>query len=181
MKTRLIGITGRAHSGKDTAALALIKDGYIRIAFADALKQVTSLLANEPLHNFTDNTLKEGHSDLLGMSRRVALQRLGKGMRDLIRDDIWVQRAVDTWLAAGSPPAVITDVRYANEASIIRALGGLVVKIVRPDNAGLTGEAAQHESEAGFSEDLVDVVILNDSSIEDLHHLIRGVAAELTQ
>ena len=176
MKHRLIGFTGRAHSGKDTAALALIRTGYIRIAFADALKQVTALVANEPLHNFTDNELKEAHSDLLGMSRRSALQKLGKGLRDIIRDDIWVRRALYTWLAAGEPPAVITDVRYENEAKLIRQLGGIVIHINRPGAVGLTGEAAQHESERGLPPELIDVVVVNDSTIEALHARVRTAA-----
>ena len=175
---KLIGVAGRARSGKDTFVRGLINLGYTRGAFADALKQVTALVANEPLHNFTDDELKEAHSVALGMSRRKALQRVGKGMRDILRDDIWIQRLLSTWEAAGEIPFAISDVRYPNEAVLVRERGGIIVNIERPLLGGLTGEAALHESELGLPPELVDFTVVNNGSIEDLHRWAATIAQE---
>lgn len=175
---KLIGVAGRARSGKDTFVLGLIKLGYTRGAFADALKQVTALVANEPLHNFTTDELKEGYSEALGMTRRKALQNVGKGMRDILRDDIWIQRLLSTWAAAGEIPFAISDVRYPNEARLIRERGGIVVNIERPGVGGLSGEAALHESERPLPTELVDFTIVNDGTVEDLHRWAATIAQE---
>lgn len=165
---KLVGVTGRARAGKDTFAKALIQHGYKRIAFADAVKQVTALIANEPTHLFYDDVTKEEHSEGLGMTRRKAMQLIGtEGVRRVLGDNIWVDRALREWISDGRPAAVITDVRFDNEARAIIELGGHIVRIVRPD-AGLHGEAAQHASEAGVSEDLVDIEITNNGSIGEL-------------
>lgn len=166
---RLVGITGKARSGKDTFAKALIKHGYQRIAFADAVKEVTALIAAEPTHLYFDDVTKEEYTDALQMTRRQALQKVGtEGIRKALGEDIWIRRALRLWVADGKPAAVITDVRFDNEAEAILALGGHLVRIVRPDNDGLQGTAATHASEAGVSSDLIDVEIINDGTVGDL-------------
>lgn len=166
---KLLGITGRAHAGKDTFAQALIQHGYRRMAFADALKEVTALIANEPTHLYFDPVSKEEYTDALGMTRRQALQLLGtEGIRKVLGDDVWVRRVLREWESDGKPAVVITDVRFDNEAAAILAVGGHIVRIVRPDNVGLTGAAATHASELGVSDDLVDVEVVNDGSVGDL-------------
>ena len=44
---------------------------------------------------------------------------------------------------------VVGDVRYPNEANLIRSLGGHVIQIKR-EGAGLTGKAAKHPSETAL-------------------------------
>lgn len=167
---RLIGITGKARAGKDTFAAALIKAGYSRIAFADAVKRVTALIADEPEHLYFDDATKEQVSPSLGIPRRKAMQLVGtEAVRKTLGDNVWVDRALRAWVRDGRPSAVISDVRFDNEAQAILALGGHIVRIVRPDNVGLTGTEAAHVSEAGVSEDLIDIEVVNNGSIGDLH------------
>lgn len=165
----LIGITGRARAGKDTFAKALQARGYKLEAFADRLKVITATLAHEPLANFYDDALKEQVSPALGMSRRRAMQIIGTDMMiNTFGPDIWVTPLINQFLRNPVNTA-ITDVRMPNEAAAVRAAGGIVVRIIRPGNVGLTGEAAAHSSEAGVPDDLVDIDVINLGSISDLH------------
>lgn len=58
---------------------------------------------------------------------------------------------------------VVTDVRFPNEAQRIRDLGGVVVEIQR-DGAGGDG----HVSETPLPREMVDYVVTNDGTMEDL-------------
>lgn len=166
---KLVGITGKARSGKDTFAKELIRHGYRRAAFADALKQVTALIANEEPSLYFDEVTKEEYSYALGMTRRKALQLLGtEGIRNTLGADVWVRRLLREWQADGMPATVITDVRFDNEAEAVIRAGGHIVRIVRPGQEGLQGVSGQHASEAGVSDHLIDVEIVNDGSIGDL-------------
>lgn len=165
--TQLIGVTGLARSGKDSFGYACVKQGWRRTAFADALKVATAHIANEQSHLYFDDVTKEEFTDALGMTRRSALQKVGKAVRDSVGPETWVRRALQEWAANGCPPTVVTDCRYPNEAEAIRKLGGTIVRIVRP-GSGLAGEAGQHESEARLPDNLVDVEITNDGSMGEL-------------
>ena len=174
---RLIGFSGYARSGKDTAAQALLYAGWTRAAFADALKHDaamalrTSLIAghiNPPSEEvdtwFSNPELKE--------SFRPLLVEYGRAMRRL-RPDYWVTR-----LALDLDPAVkyaITDVRYANEAEWIRLAGGKVIELVRPDVG-----PANYEEERSLKEFAADAIIRNDGSIQELHSRIAGYLKGVT-
>ena len=173
---QLIGVAGKARAGKDTFVLGLIEAGYIRAAFADALKQVTAMTAGEPVQNFTNETLKEEFSESLQMTRRRALQNVGNMMRSAIHDGIWLQRVVRDWEASGRAPTAIADCRYPNEAEAVRAAGGIVVRINRPTLQGLTGDAATHSSEIPLPDELVDIEITNDGTVEQLYQNAARVA-----
>lgn len=167
MKT-LIGITGRARAGKDSFAKAFIGAGYAPLAFADALKKVTAYVAGEDVSLYHSDEHKEQHSDSLGMLRRTALQNVGVGLREAISPTVWIRRVMITLDQLGWPPAIVTDVRFDNEAEAIRNQGGIIVRITRPDNVGLTGEQAAHASERGIRDDLVDMDVVNNGTLGEL-------------
>lgn len=176
--SKLIGITGLARSGKDSFALILGRHGYHRIAFADPLKEVVAHIANEETHLYHDEVTKEQHCEALGMTRRIALQRVGHAMREALGEDVWVNRALREWNSLGRPATVVSDCRYKNEAIAIRNLGGIVVRMVRP-GAGLSGEAADHSSEVQLPDGLVDVEINNDGTLGELADEARKIALML--
>lgn len=71
----------------------------------------------------------------------------------------------------GAVNFVITDVRFANEAVLIRQLGGEIWQIVRPGfAAGSTG----HKSDTDGSEFAPDRVIVNDGDLEDLRKCLAS-------
>lgn len=172
---KLIGISGYARSGKDTAAKALIDIGWTRKAFADALKRDAgmalrnSLIAgnfNPPQEGvapwFTDPSMKETY--------RPFLVEYGRAMRAL-RPEYWIAR-----LALEIRPDscyVITDVRYANEAEWIRRHGGKVVEIVRPGVGPANDE--EKNSMLAFKPDMH---IYNNGTVETLRERLLDYVKE---
>jgi hypothetical protein len=95
----------------------------------------------------------------------VFLQHLGTGVREVLGRDAWVQAA----LAKLPPNAVITDVRFQNEAEAIVERGGKVWRLERPGH----GPINDHVSEHDMDEWPFDLVLPNDGSIQDLRARIR--------
>ncbi len=78
--------------------------------------------------------------------------------------------------SAISAPAgvVISDCRYINEIDRIKKAGGKMIRIL--GGTGLKGDYAKHLSESeqkGISNDVFDVVIVNNETIEDLERKIE--------
>lgn len=128
------------------------------------------------------------------LTAREALQKLGTEYGRAMHEDVWVRYAIDAAqrvLSGGHrytreigvrvDPAVaaprgvvISDVRFDNEALAIRASGGWVLRVNR-SGAGLRGIAGAHASEAGLPDDLVDIDVANDSTIEGLELAVDTV------
>lgn len=76
---------------------------------------------------------------------------------------------------------VIPDVRFENELKGIRAAGGKVVRIKR-DGAGLSGVAGVHASEseqALIPDSAFDVVVDNNSTLDELRAKVPAIMAHL--
>ena len=93
--------------------------------------------------------------------------------RDLIAPDLltmaWRQ-AAKAALASGAPGIVAEDCRYENEAVAIRALGGVVVRIIRPTALPQVGA---HATEAQAFR--ADATIHNDGPVEILTARLEGI------
>jgi hypothetical protein len=165
----LIGITGKARSGKDTAARFFCQAGFRQTAFAEPVKQITATLCNEPLENFHDDVLKEQTTDLLGMTRRKVMQLVGsEAVKPLFGDDIWTRHLIQRLnLGLYGDKVVISDVRYDYEAQALIERGGYIIEM-RRQGAGLTGAAAAHSSEVGINPDMVDFFVDNNGSLGEL-------------
>lgn len=176
-----IGLTGFKGSGKDTAAQVLIDRGYMRVAFADPLRQMA--LAIDPVissspHRPDPNVRLSELVENMGWDRakqhpevRRILMRLGtEAVRGVLGEDIWVDTA--DRLHGHVERVVFTDVRFDNEATYIRRNGGIVVRIERPGKDG-----AAHASEQGISFQYVDAVVKNDGDVKQMHATLLQVAA----
>jgi hypothetical protein len=99
-------------------------------------------------------------------------------MRDLFGPDVWVKRLAARIAEASVydafPPIVITDVRYLNEAEMLRRHHAMLIRIDRP---GL-GPADSHPSETELANFLFDHTITNDGTIDDLHRKIDDLMDE---
>lgn len=167
----LIGITGRAGSGKDTVAGYLQhRYGFEPMAFADPLKEAAAILFNLPVYYFHDRELKEQVIEDWGMSPRRMAQVFGtEAVRANFGADFWIKRWLQEYRSrVVSTNVVLTDVRFNNEAQAVRDLGGTIVHIERPGFTCLDLAASAHVSEAGAVRRPVDKVVLNDGSIDDL-------------
>lgn len=171
----LIGLMGYAQSGKDTAAAALVAEGYERVAFADALRDM--LYAINPYLPGYGRVASVVSDDGWDVSKqritevRELLQRLGtEAGRKVLGDGIWV----DTAMAKVKPGGkyVITDVRFPNEAEAIRAAGGQLIRIIRPG----CGPVNNHPSETALDGLEADVTVNNFSTIEVLEREIVRAA-----
>lgn len=189
----LIGLTGRKRSGKDTVA-AILADlaGYQRVSFADPVRRAA--LALDPIVDAYDADNSCGAPDCCGgpwpyiVTRRLSevveeygwerakddfpevrrtLQRLGTDAVRALDDGFWVRMGMAraAQLRAAGSPAVITDVRFPNEAAAVAEAGGIIVRVSRPGTA-TSGDL--HPSEIAMDNYPADSVLLNDGTLDDL-------------
>ncbi len=155
----LVGICGLAGSGKDTLAEMLAEElGLQHYSFAEPIKRM--LYAGLGI---SKNTNKDEIIQKFGITYRKLLQTLGTEWgRDLIHLDIWIILARNR---LASTKAIISDVRFTNEASWIRDQGYLV-HLDRP-NQQIIAEY-EHSSEKQIIPSITDLYIINDGSIGTL-------------
>lgn len=183
----IIGISGKAGSGKDTAAKMLevlyanpdisyedfVNKRYKNFAdilivhFADALKETAQVLFR--LGEWETNT-QEGKKttiNWIGKTVRELLQGIGQGLRDAIDFDLWVKILFAN--TKGWSNYIIADVRYPNEIKAIKERNGILLRIDRK-GAG----AGNHSSEIALDDYKEwDVHIENNGSIEDLFETMK--------
>lgn len=166
----IIGISGKAGSGKDTLAKYL-RDilphvdnvpYYEIVHFADLLKEaVQTTCVLDDWHTQTQEGKKTELEWLDGMTVREVLQKFGTAIREGVHPDFWVRalmEGTDDW------DIIIPDVRFPNEAEEIRKRGGILVRIER-EGAG----AGNHISETALDDyDKWDIVIFNDYDLDTL-------------
>jgi hypothetical protein len=168
----IIGLTGYAQSGKDTFASILVeKYGYSRIAFADKIRDF--LYGINPMVACSPTGYLQDLVNLVGWDKakqepqvRRLLQDLGISARDLISEDIWVTAALSS--VSKDQRVVITDVRFENEAAIIKSMGGQLWRVKRSG----VGPVNDHVSESEMDGYKVDQIFVNNGTLEDLENLI---------
>ena len=166
---KVIGITGPAHSGKDTAADYLLEHlpfGFSKASFADPIKQMGYALGLT--HEQLYGDLKDTHDDNFGATPRKILQTLGTEWgRESIHPDIWVRAMSLKLQNLFDGGFVMPDVRFANEANFVRQNGVLIHITGRFDNGDSQVEA--HVSEAGLPVKPGDIPVRNDSDLEAMY------------
>lgn len=175
----LIGITGPAGSGKDTAAGGAINVfGYQRICFGDQVKAMLAKGLNLDIEAFYDTERKEQPISWLGKSPRQLMQTLGTDWgRRMVSPDIWVHLFANlVALAPAGARIVVPDVRFESEANWIREHGGEIWHLASTHRAAVPA----HESEAGicFRPELGDKPLINNASIFALQSAAASLAAE---
>ena len=172
MKPRLVGLCGLAGSGKTTAAEFLATNGYKPLKFAGPLKAMTGALLKEvglsraDILECLEGEYKEvPFQELQGKTPRHVMQTLGTEWgRGFMAEDFWLRiaesRAQQKMRRKGC--VLFDDLRFENEAEMIRKNGGTVIKLVRGES-----RAAAHASESLDFE--ADITIDNTGTIKDLH------------
>lgn len=170
---RIIGLAGRAGAGKSTVLNYLMGEGdWLGAAFANPLKWGVSVMFGIPREALEDRATKELAAPLVDRSPRFLLQELGTWARETLGADIWVRyirHAIQEAQAAPEfaycPGLCVADVRYENEADMIRELGGTIVHIVRPGNPFVV---RGHASELPLAVEDGDLVLMNEGTEADL-------------
>lgn len=174
---RLIGISGRKRSGKDTVGKYLAEHHQFSLdSFARPLKESIRIIYGWT-HEHTDGDLKEVVCPYWNVTPRTVMQRMGTEMGRQLDQDLWrksLERRLMKLMEQDEeniPVGVaITDVRFPNEADGIRALGGEVWRVVRPS---LGPQTDFHPSETGLDRYNFDREIVNDGSLDDLYAKVR--------
>jgi len=182
-KQILIGLVGEKGSGKTTLA-SLLSENWTELTFAYPVKKIALAIAAGAVSQFDlhDPIQKELYNEGIGMTNRKLMQIVG----DLLREQlpIYFPTIFSPNIDAYSPIVVMareslrnakqygsniifTDVRYQDEAKLIRSEGGMLVRIVRPFPMPI-GAPDSHSSETHPKEIAVDLEIVNDGSREDM-------------
>lgn len=145
---QLVGVSYAARVGKDTAADALVRDlQYTKFSFAGELKELALLINPRVLQTPGTQNVNIGHDRLAHIVHmhgwenakdripevRQQLENIGMAVRKRFGEDFWANLVLER--ARLHDRAVISDVRFVNEAEAIKALGGKLVKITRPGHS----------------------------------------------
>jgi hypothetical protein len=174
----LIGLySSAAQSGKSSVARYLEHGyGYRVNPFAYTLKTMAASFlvslgytADETYAMLT--TAKHTHLPALGVDVRHVLQTLGTEWgRDCVHPEVWL-KCWEARLVEGER-TVVDDVRFLNEAEMVRKRGGVLVRVVRPGFEANT----EHRSEGSLDTyEGFDHVIVNDGDLEQLRHTVEEV------
>lgn len=175
---KLIGFSGGYGVGKSTAIECLkeIAQQVRLVKFAQPLYDMQGFIYERIARAYVPGP------DFI--KDRKLLQWLGTDWGRNIDENLWVniwKEEARRHLGHGAF-IVCDDVRFDNEAETVRAMGGLVVKLTRPNNdkhaQGGTG-IANHASEAGVRADLVNHTIANDGTLESFKTSLRKLYQQL--
>jgi len=172
----LVGICGKAGSGKDTIGDHFIKKyGFKKIALADPIKRLVQdvfVLDDATVH---DRVLREQELPAWpGWSVRKFLQYIGTELfREKIDDAVWVKSLWRRVQKDVDVNYIVTDIRFPNELAYFRdnAEYGqfLCIKTVRPGydgSVGLVGHASEAHDLKG------DIEIVNDGTMENMYNKV---------
>lgn len=171
----IIGLSGYARSGKDTAADHLVsKHGFSQYSFAAPMKEAMYIL-NPIVGSDSIGTFKyKNLVDTYGLDKakesypeiRRLLQVFGTEVgRNMFGENFWVDLALNR---IKEDNAVISDVRFKNEADAIKKSGGQVWRI----NRFGVGPVTDHSSEIDLDDYNFDHIIDNDYSVLDLNNIV---------
>ena len=171
MRPKIIGITGYIGSGKTLLADALCsKHNFTKVKMAYPIKKMLSSVGLSYSH--LEGMNKEIETELLcNKTPRFAMQTLGTEWgRKIMGDNIWV----NLWstkvseLTSMNQGVVADDVRFLNEAKIIRDMGGVIVRMERPSSTKTNHESEDQNFDA-------DLVIENNDTIEKIFNSIPKI------
>lgn len=193
----IIGLTGKAGAGKDTVANILANYNFVRVSFADPVRE--AVLALDPIVEYEDSygdlferraswfvkiegwdEAKRKHDEIRRLLQVVGTE-VGRG---ILGENVWVDLAnkkIEALNDKNPTDIVITDVRFPNEVEFVRnhPLWGVIVKIERPNNPNQI--AATHASERLKVEP--DYILTNNHTIESLaqsvKYLLESIAGDM--
>lgn len=172
----IIGLAGKARSGKDTTGLHLHDVyGATLLSFAQPIKDMLEAMGIEAHYIYGDG--KDQTHPEYGITPRRMMQTLGTEWGRALDPMLWINVLLSRYqhikTQSLDPLVVVTDVRFTDEVDAIRAAGGVVINIDRP---GLNSDD-DHASEAGISD--FDFTIKNNGSIDQLWLKIDDVMREV--
>lgn len=177
---KLIAFVGLRRSGKDTAAEALVKDGWKLVKFADALKGMLRFylthVGTHPdiIERMIEGDMKERRvPQFMNKSCRWAMQTLGTEWgRDCIGSGLWASATMSR--ASQYERVAISDCRFTNEAQSVLNAGGHIIRINRE---GLTADS--HPSEAGIASLPYNFSVDNNGTVDELQQKVLQLVSTI--
>jgi len=179
---KLIGLAGKARSGKDTIADIWANERRVsRYALADPVRHAAAAMFNMQFEQFTgDNPNRDKIDPFWGISPRRMIQLVGTECgREVFRPDIWTKNAemrlracreLNHFASLPSDYFIVTDIRFNDEADWIRKQGGRVIHILRNNDP----EVEAHKSENGVDIVTGDLAIHNTGSLGNLKLTVQN-------
>jgi len=181
----LIAFAGRARHGKTTAAKFLHERyGFSQKSFAEPLKEMcyNGLVQFPPPVDVEDRLSYDSDRDYWQLRiwedrsefSRWLLQFVGTEIGRAIDSKLWIKMAMRD-VRAGDDN-VFADLRFINEADAIKAVGGIIIKVVRIGTEGNMfrdkGTNATHSSETELDLIQADHTIYS-SSVAGIHEALE--------
>lgn len=195
----IIGLAGLKRSGKSTIEKRLLSYpfNYLTYSFAHPIKLTLANLFNIDYNTLDSQITKEVNLNSppfntldKPVTPRLLMTTLGTEWgRKLIHPNIWTELAklhIDT-----DKNTLLSDIRFENEASLVRDLKGIVIHIRKEDNLLtdikhlkplrmlLSFLKLIHPSEVGINISSNDIILYNDSSIVALHKTIESIMSDI--
>jgi len=165
----IIGIIGKKGTGKSECSKVLIdKYKFRKISFADKLKEIVSELWDIPIQHLYDPSMKETFDPRWGKTYREIMQLFGTEVCRNIAWNTWIYHVEKQFKTTEN--FIIDDVRFKNEADLIKKYNGILIKVVRPLPES---KDSNHLSESEQDEIKPDIVIMNDSTKKDLSRKVE--------
>ena len=168
----LLGFAGSAGVGKTTTAEWFVDNlGYVKLSYATPLKVSLSILTGLPLEYFLDIKLKEKEiPGLNGITPRILMQKMGTDfVRNMIDHDFWIWRMRQAISDNSHHNIVIDDIRFDNEAQLVRDNGGVVVHLVRDFRSPTKNNDHPSEQQIMYHKDDIVVNSLESVSLTAKH------------
>ncbi|KAG5188951.1 hypothetical protein JKP88DRAFT_253127 [Tribonema minus] len=178
----IVGLVAPKAAGKDTFANAVGDDAkdFAKLSFADPIKAACRSIFSLDVDDLEDRVKKESVDDRWGVSRRKMMQVLGtECVRANFGEDHWIRHLRMRLDACQSQIAIVTDVRFHNEAQFLRDYEGcraVLIRITRPRSTDVRDE---HASESAIADINCDVTVLNDGTVQDLQTKACGILMRL--
>lgn len=201
---KIIGLTAKKGSGKDTFADYLVKNhGYIKLSFAQYIKESAKVLFQWTDDDFEQDK-KEIKDEYWNISPREFLQQFGT---DFLRNFLHILNSEELKIYNNTKivlcgkkkfsfhikrlnlhitelykinsvnnKIVISDIRFEDEYEYVKKLGGTIIKIERPSIKN--NIYSQHESESFFDKLKEDYLIKNIFSLDIFYNKIEYLLKE---
>ena len=157
-KPKLIALySSGPRMGKSTCADHLqAKHGYCRVSFAAPIRHMVDQLcrdagvSKDDMFQYVYGDRKEEVVPGVGATVRHMLRTLGTDWgRNMVNPDLWLniaKRSVEANWEVGWP-VVVDDARFPNEFDFVKSMGGVTVRLHRPE---LEGVNAGHQSDGAL-------------------------------
>lgn len=142
MQKKIIAVNGTIGSGKDTFSSVFVANDWMRMSFANNLKDAVACIFGWDREMLEGNTAEsrtwrneadQYWSECFGhpVTPRWVLQNFGTDVvREYMLDSMWIMSLKKELLSCTSP-VIITDCRFPNEIKMVRSMGGIIVEVQR--------------------------------------------------